>query len=84
MIEKGKEFDAGYGSKESCQQKQRQCLSLPSLLLKSCDCTLVLCPGTDLLLHGVYHTTIDAGGLNCRVRNGDGCDPSAIGTRTEY
>src|SRR5713101_6035781 len=27
-------------------------------------------------------STIGAGGLNCRVRNGNGCDPSAIATES--
>ena len=30
-----------------------------------------------LLSHGLRRSTIGAGGLNCRVRNGIGCTPSA-------
>jgi hypothetical protein len=33
-----------------------------------------------LLSHGLRRSTIDAGGLNYRVRNGTGCTPSAITT----
>src|SRR5689334_17737453 len=29
-------------------------------------------------------STIGAGGLNFRVRNGTGCDPAAMGTETSY
>ena len=31
-------------------------------------------PGTNLLLHDISHTTIGHGLLNCRVRDGNGCD----------
>ena len=30
------------------------------------------------------HTTIGAGGLNCRVRDGTGCDPTAPITNTPH
>lgn len=43
----------------------------------------LLCPGTGLLSRSAWTTTIGADGLNCRVRNGIGCDPVAGGTRTE-
>ena len=33
-----------------------------------------------LLSHGLRRSTIGAGGLNYRVRNGTGCTPSAITT----
>jgi hypothetical protein len=45
--------------------------------------TSALCLGTDLLLHDACRTTIGAPGLNYRVRNGNGCGPRAIGTKTE-
>ena len=38
-------------------------------------------PGDDLLSHGLNRSTIGAGGLNFRVRNGNGWDPSAVVTR---
>ncbi len=38
-------------------------------------------PGNDLLSHGLCRSTIGAGGLNFRVRNGNGWDPSAMVTR---
>jgi hypothetical protein len=41
-------------------------------------------PGNDLLSHSITCSTISAGGLNCRVRDGNGCDPSAIVTRKFY
>ena len=42
-------------------------------------------PGTDLLSHGVTHRSIiGAGELNCRVRDGNGCYLSAMGTRTVH
>ncbi len=31
---------------------------------------------------GLGPSTIAAGGLNCRVRDGNGCDPAATGTKT--
>jgi hypothetical protein len=40
-------------------------------------------PGNDLLSHG-NRSTIGAGELNCRVRDGNGCDLSAIVTRISY
>jgi hypothetical protein len=30
------------------------------------------------------HSTIGAGGLNFRVRDGNGCDPSALATGNRY
>ena len=37
-------------------------------------------PGNDLLSH-IECSTIGAGGLNDRVRDGNGCGPAAIATR---
>jgi hypothetical protein len=38
-------------------------------------------PGRDLLSRDAYgHSTIGAGGLNCRVRDGNGCYTSAMTT----
>ena len=34
--------------------------------------------GNELLSHTLVCSTIAAGGLNCRVRDGNGCTPSAI------
>lgn len=40
-----------------------------------------LFPGRDLLSRDAYgHSTIGAGGLNCRVRDGNGCYTSAMTT----
>ncbi len=36
--------------------------------------------GDDPLSHGKDRSTIGAGGLNCRVRDGNGCGPAAIAT----
>ena len=41
-------------------------------------------PGDDLLSHQWTGSIIGAGGLNFRVRNGIGCGPSAVVTRTKY
>ena len=42
-------------------------------------------PGTDLLSQaGRPPSTIGPGGLNDRVRNGNGCGPSGMGTREIY
>ena len=41
-------------------------------------------PGIDLLSHHIRSSTIGAGGLNHRVRDGIGCDSSAIDTRQTY
>ena len=38
-------------------------------------------PGNDLLSHGLCRSTIGAGGLNFRVRNGNGWVPAAMVTR---
>jgi len=35
-------------------------------------------------LPGTNPSTIGAGGLNCRVRDGNGCDPSAVATRNFF
>ncbi len=40
--------------------------------------------GSDLLSRGSCPSTIGAGGLNFRVRDGNGCGPSAIATRKLY
>lgn len=39
-------------------------------------------PGGDLLSHALGHSTIGAEGLNGRVRDGNGCGPLAITTRS--
>ncbi len=41
-------------------------------------------PGSDLLSRGILPSTIGAGGLNCRVRDGNGCFPSAITARNLF
>jgi hypothetical protein len=41
-------------------------------------------PGDDLLSHQWTGSIIGAGGLNFRVRNGIGWNPSAVVTRTKY
>jgi hypothetical protein len=38
-------------------------------------------PGSDLLLHGLSHTTIGAGAFHCRVRDGNGWDHAAVSAR---
>ena len=43
---------------------------------------LNLAPGGDLLSH--FRSTIGAGGLYFRVRDGNGCGPSAIATRKSH
>lgn|GEM_PF-6478173 len=40
--------------------------------------------GGDLLSHGSNRSTIDAGGLNGRVRHGTGCVPSAMTTGNQF
>ena len=37
-------------------------------------------PGSDLLSHDISHSIIGPGGLNFRVRNGNGCFPSGMAT----
>jgi hypothetical protein len=39
--------------------------------------------GGVLLSHALARSTIAAGGLNCRVRDGNGCTPSAIATKND-
>ena len=39
-------------------------------------------PGDDLLSHAQIRSIIGDGGLNCRVRDGNGCTPSSMVTRT--
>ena len=38
-------------------------------------------PGSDLLSHGLSHTTIGAGAFHCRVRDGIGWDHAAVSAR---
>src|SRR6188472_4230101 len=38
-------------------------------------------PGSDLLLHGLSHTTIGAGAFHIRVRDGIGWDHAAVSAR---
>ena len=38
-------------------------------------------PGSDLLLHGLSHTTIGAGAFHCRVRDGIGWYHAAVSAR---
>ena len=46
-------------------------------------CTILLCgPGSDLLSHVLRRSTIGAGGLNGRVRDGIGWGTPAITTRS--
>ena len=41
----------------------------------------VVAPGSDLLSHGLSHTTIGAGAFHCRVRDGIGWDHAAVSAR---
>ena len=41
-------------------------------------------PGTVLLSHSQIYSTIAAGGLNYRVREGNVCDSSAMGAGKNY
>lgn len=41
-------------------------------------------PGLVLLSHSIHCSTIGAGGLNGRVRDGNGCGPSAIETGENF
>ena len=38
-------------------------------------------PGSDLLSHGLSHTTIGAGAFHCRVRDGIGWDHAAVSAK---
>ena len=38
-------------------------------------------PGSDLLSHGLSHTTIGAGAFHFRVRDGNGWDHAAVSAR---
>jgi hypothetical protein len=46
------------------------------------DLDLACRPGSDLLSHTLRCSTIGARGLNGRVRDGNGCGPPAITTRS--
>ena len=40
--------------------------------------------GNELLSHTLVCSTIAAGGLNCRVRDGNGCTPSAMAAKNGF
>src|SRR5579875_1148401 len=63
---------ANFGTKESASQKNKRAKPVGSALEF---------PGRVLLSRdAVGHSTIGAEGLNCRVRDGNGCFPFAMAT----